>query len=97
MSLQPHQIVKTAIITEESQIQIAKSNQYTFRVNPKANKQQIRYAIESIFPEVKVVRVNTMQYDGKLRRQFSSTRAGRRPAWKKAIVTLRDGDKIDLI
>jgi large subunit ribosomal protein L23 len=97
MSLAPYQIIKTPIITEESQIQSVKGNQYTFKVNPNANKHQIREAIESIFPNVKVVRVNTMNYEGKMRRQFVSRTAGRRASWKKAIITLREGDRIDLI
>jgi len=97
MNLQPHQIIKAPMITEESQIQTAKAGQYTFRVNPDANKRQIRDAIEAIFPDVHVVRVNTMNYEGKLRRQFGSRRAGRRSAWKKAIITLREGETIELI
>lgn len=97
MSLEAYQIVKTPIITEESQIQTVKGNQYTFRVNPVANKKQIREAVETIFPNVKVLRVNTMNYEGKMRRQFVSKSAGRKSSWKKAIVTLRPGDTIDLI
>ena len=97
MKLEPHQIIKTPIVTEESQIQTGKANQYTFRVAPKANKAQIRAAVEMVFPEVKVVRVNTMNYDGKLRRIMGSRRVGRTSKWKKAIVTLREGDSIDLI
>ena len=97
MSVDAHHIIKSPIITEESQIQTAKGNQYTFRVDSKANKIQIRHAGEDVFPDVKVVRVNTMNYEGKMRRQFGSRQVGRRSNWKKAIVTLRDGDKIDLI
>jgi len=97
MSLDPHQIVKSPVLTEESQIQTRKGNQYTFKVDSKANKLQIRHAVEAIFPGVHVTGVNTMNYEGKLRRQFGSRRVGRRANWKKAIVTLRTGDKIDLI
>lgn len=97
MSLSPYQIVKRPIITEEAQIQAAKGQQYTFCVVPDANKNQIRDAIEAIFPDVKVTRVNTMNYDGKLRRQMGSRKTGRRSKWKKAIVTLRAGDSIELI
>lgn len=95
--LSPYQIVKSPLITEESQIQTMKGPQYTFSVTPGANKHQIREAIEAIFPDVHVVRVNTMNYDGKVRRQIGSRKVGRRPKWKKAIVTLRDGDSIELI
>lgn len=98
MSTLPHQIVIAPILSEESQIQTAKGAQYTFRVAPKANKRQIAEAIEAIFPEVKVRRVNTMNYQGKTRRVLSRSRkVGRKASWKKAIVTLREGDKIDLI
>jgi large subunit ribosomal protein L23 len=97
MSLSPYQIVKRPIITEEAQIQTAKGAQYTFCVVPDANKNQIRDAIEAIFPEVKVTRVNTMNYDGKTKRQMGSRKTGRRSKWKKAIVTLRAGDSIELI
>lgn len=97
MKLNPHQIIKSPIVTEESQIQTTKANQYTFRVAPAANKAQIRQAVEASFPEVKVVRVNTMNYDGKLRRIMGSRRVGRTSKWKKAVVTLREGDSIDLI
>ena len=97
MSMHPHFIVQRPIITEESQIQLGKGSQYTFRVNPRANKIQIREAIEALFPNVKVVRVNTMNYEGKLKRQQNSRTPGRKAGWKKAIITLRTGDKIELI
>ena len=95
--LSPYQIVNRPLITEESQIQTMKGPQYTFSVAPSANKNQIREAIEAIFPDVKVVRVNTMNYDGKVKRQLGSRKVGRRSKWKKAIVTLRDGDSIEMI
>jgi len=66
-------------------------------VHPEANKQQIKEAIEIQFPEVHVVSVNTMNYQGKLRQHMRSRRVGRRSQWKKAIVTLRRGDVIELI
>ena len=99
MRVDPHKIIERPIITEEAQIQVAKANQYTFRVNPKATKGQIRDAIEQIFQAsgIKVVSVNTMNYQGKIRNRMGSHRAGRRASWKKAIVTLRAGDKIELI
>ena len=97
MSISANHIIVAPIITEELQIQTRKGAQYTFRVSPDANKRQIAQAIEEIFPEVKVRRVNTMNYDGKIKRMAMSRRVGRRPKWKKAVVTLREGDKIDLI
>lgn len=97
MSVQAHMILVRPVITEESQIQTRKGNQYTFRVRSEANKNEIKEAIEAQFPDVQVVSVNTMNYDGKVRNQFRRGRAGRRTGWKKAIVTLRKGDVIELI
>jgi large subunit ribosomal protein L23 len=97
MKLEPHQIILSHIITEESQIQLRKANQYTFRVPPAANKVQIRDAVESLWKGVKVVSVNTINCEGKTRRSQTTRRVGRKSDWKKAIVTLRQGDKIDLI
>ena len=72
-------------------------NKYAFEVERRANKIEIRKEIENRF-EVKVVNIQTMNMRGKMRQQM--TRAGRffgrRPDWKKAIVTLAEGDKIDL-
>ncbi|HOJ68062.1 MAG TPA: 50S ribosomal protein L23 [Candidatus Hydrogenedentes bacterium] len=99
MKIDPYQIVERPIVTEEAQIQIARANQYTFRVRPWATKSQIRDAIEEIFKKdgIRVVSVNTMNYAGKVRNRLGRRNPGRRPAWKKAIVTLRPGDKIELI
>ena len=97
MSIEAHHIVKSPIITEESQIQGTKGPQYTFRVVANANKHQIREAIEEIFPEVKVRRVNTMNYKGKAGQRSNRGAQGMKSKWKKAIVTLRDGDSIELI
>ncbi len=91
----PYYIVKAPILTEESTIQTQTRNQYAFRVDPDANKSQIRDAIEKMFPGVKVVRVNTLNYEGKMKRV--GRYRGRRPNWKKAYVTLRPGDTIDLL
>ena len=97
--LEYHKIIDRPIVTEESQILRENGNHYVFRVNPKANKRQIKEAIEEMFrkEEVKVVAVNTMNCRGKTRRQISTRSTGRRPHWKKAIVTLRKGDAIELI
>lgn len=95
MSTNPYYIIKAPVITEESTIQTQTRNQYVFRVDPKANKCQIRDAIEKMFPTVKVMGVNTLNYEGKLKRQ--GRYKGRRANWKKAYVTLRAGDTIELI
>lgn len=95
MRQDPYYIIKAPIITEESTIQQSAKKQYVFRVDPKANKKQIREAIQAMFPEVRVASVNTMNYAGKIKRLGRF--AGRRPNWKKAVITLREGDQIDLL
>ena len=69
-------------------------NQYTFEVDPRANKTQIRIAVEQLF-EVKVVRVNTMHVSGKLKRVGSGP-LGFTRSWKKAIVTLDQDSSIQM-
>ncbi|MFA6244902.1 MAG: 50S ribosomal protein L23 [Candidatus Hydrogenedentales bacterium] len=94
MKTDPFYIVKRPILTEESTIQTTTKNKFVFCVDPHANKNQIRDAIETMF-KVKVLAVNTMNYDGKLRRRGRFV--GRKADWKKAVVTLRQGDTIDLM
>jgi large subunit ribosomal protein L23 len=94
MSRNPHEIIKAPVITEESTIQSETRNQYVFRVDPCANKPEIRDAIERLF-NVRVVSVNTCNYAGKRRRR--GLQYGRTANWKKAVVTLHEGDSIDLI
>jgi ribosomal protein L23 len=69
-------------------------NQYTVVADPRANKTQIRQAVQDLF-KVKVTKVNTLNVRGKFRRQRTK-QAGQTSNWKKAIVTLKDGDKIIL-
>ena len=69
-------------------------NQYTVVADRRANKTEIRQAVQELF-KVKVTKINTLNVHGKLRRQ-RTYQAGRAPDWKKAIVTLKDGDKIVL-
>jgi large subunit ribosomal protein L23 len=88
------EIIKTVRMTEKGTAQSEKFNQYSVVADRRANKIQIRHAIEELF-KVKVVRVNTLNVDGKLRRQRTA-QAGKAPDWKKAIVTLKKGDKIVL-
>ncbi len=94
-SSHPYFVIKSPVLTEESTIQTSAMNKYTFKVDLRANKKQIREAIEKLF-NVKVAAVNTMNYMGKVRRRGKFT-PGRTPAWKKAVITLRDGYSIDLI
>jgi len=87
-------IIKTVRVTEKGTRQGEKFNQYTVVADPRANKVQIRQAVQELF-KVKVVRVNTLNVRGKARRQRTA-QAGKTNDWKKAIVTLKDGDKIVL-
>ena len=88
------EIIKTARLTEKGTRQGENYNQYTVVADRRASKGQIRQAVQELF-KVKVERVNTMNVRGKLRRQRTH-QAGRAPNWKKAIVTLKKGDKIIL-
>ncbi len=88
------EIVKTVRLTEKGTRQGDKLNQYTVVADRRANKLQIRQAVQELF-KVKVIRVNTLNVRGKARRQ-RTTQAGKAADWKKAIVTLKEGDKITL-
>ena len=91
---EPHNVIQTASLTEKSTLMSEKQNKYVFRVSPRANKIQIKSAIERLFQK-KVIDVNTCNYAGKEKRVRGPI--GRRPRWKKAIVTLAEGEKIELI
>ena len=87
------EIVRTPVVTEKSTMASEESNKFTFIVRRDANKLEIKQAVEEIFG-VHVLEVRTMNNHGKVKRL--GFRKGRRPDWKKAIVTLRKGDRIDL-
>ncbi|NLK50043.1 MAG: 50S ribosomal protein L23 [Candidatus Cloacimonetes bacterium] len=89
--IHPRNIIIAPIITEKSSYQIGSNNTYTFKVSMNANKIEIKKAIEHVFA-VKVLAVNTVRMMGKPKRLGRYN--GKRPDWKKAIVTLREGDKI---
>ena len=88
------EIIKTVRLTEKGTRQGENFNQYTVVADPRANKTQIRHAVQELF-KVKVTKVNTLNVRGKYRRQRTK-QAGQAPNWKKAIVTLKEGDKIVL-
>ena len=92
--MQSFEIIKTVRLTEKGTRQSEKYNQYTVVADPRANKTQIRKAVQELF-KVKVTRVNTLNVRGKFRRQ-RTTQAGQSSNWKKAIITLKEGDKISL-
>jgi large subunit ribosomal protein L23 len=89
----PRSIVRKALITEKGTVMRETRNQYHFEVARDANKIEIKRAIESIFA-VKVDEVRTMQVRGKVKRQ--GRWLGKRSDWKKAIVTLKPDQKIEL-
>lgn len=90
-----HDHIQTVILTEKATLLSEKLNKYVFRVSPAANKIQIKRAVEAIFKK-KVVSVNTANFAGKKKRERKAD-FGRRPHWKKAVVTLKAGDKLDLV
>ncbi|GBD23891.1 50S ribosomal protein L23 [bacterium HR29] len=90
--IHPYSVLRRPIITEKSTA-LAAQNKYVFEVDPRANKAQIKEAVEIAFG-VRVKAVNTMNVRGKARR--FGRRVTRQPDWKKAIVTLQPGDKIEL-
>ena len=94
MSRDPRQVLIRPLMTEKSMRQKEELNTVAFKVRPDANKVEIRTAVESVF-NVKVTAVRTASYEGKLKRMGRF--AGRRADWKKAVVTLAPGHKIDLI
>ncbi len=86
-----HQVIKGPIITEKTHMLKDMANKVTFRVDVKANKIEIRKALEELF-KVKVLAVNTVNMKGK--KKTMGRTEGVRSDWKKAIVTLAPGDKI---
>jgi large subunit ribosomal protein L23 len=86
-----HEIIKGPVMTEKASTQMA-GNKYSFRVNQRANKIAIKRAVEEAF-KVTVTDVNTATMRGKNKRV--RWQIGKTPDWKKAIVTLKEGDKIE--
>lgn len=90
--MEARDILIKPIVTEKSKA-LMEERKYTFRVPLSATKIQIRQAVEQIF-KVKVQAVNTMRYEGKMKRLGRTQ--GRRSDWKKAVVTLKPGETIEL-
>jgi len=93
MSKDARDIVRRALLTEKGVRLRETANRYMFEVDTKANKIEIRKAIEEIF-SVEVAHVRTLNFNGKPKRM--GRWAGRRAAWKKAVVTLKPGQTIEL-
>jgi large subunit ribosomal protein L23 len=87
-----YSVITSPLVTEKATLVNGTGNQVVFRVLPSANKSMIKTAVETLF-KVKVEKVRTIQYLGKERRVGKSI--GRKSAWKKAYVTLAEGDRID--
>ena len=90
-------IIKPIVTEKQTQISEKYPNRVGFLVSPDANKFEIKAAIEELY-EVNVVKVNTMNYDGKRKSRYTKSGliSGKEPAFKKAIVTLKEGEVIDL-
>lgn len=93
MAREIFEVLKRPLLTEKSLAQKETDNKYSFEVAPNANKAEIRHAVEKLF-KVNVTKVTTVSMKGKLHRvgRFE----GKRPDWKKAVVTLKAGQKIDV-
>jgi large subunit ribosomal protein L23 len=90
--MMPNEIIIRPLITEKTSIQKEMFNQVTFEVDRRANRIEVKRAIETIF-KVRVAGVKTMQITGKTKQRGRIT--GKRRDWKKAIVTLLPGERID--
>ncbi len=88
-----YQVVIKPLVTEKGTMMLSEGNWVTFRVHPDANKIEVREAIQKIF-NVSVLQVNTQIVRGK-RKRFGKT-MGQSKAWKKAMVQLKEGDKIEI-
>ena len=89
-------VIIKPIVTEKMTMLTEKLNRYGFKVNPDANKLQIKQAVEDMY-NVTVTDVNTANYDGKKKSRYTKSGliTGKTAAFKKAIVTLKEGDTID--
>jgi len=86
----PYDVIVNLLMTEKSAL-LKEQNQYAFKISPKASKVEVADAVEKIYG-VKVASVNVMNYSGKPKRSGRSPIAGRRANWKKAVVTLSEGE-----
>jgi large subunit ribosomal protein L23 len=92
LELEPHQVVLRPLVTEKGTHQSNRYNAYPFEVHAQATKEEIRHAVETLF-DVRVIKVRTQHRLGKPRRYRA--RSSHERAWKKAIVTLHDDDRIN--
>jgi large subunit ribosomal protein L23 len=92
MSLDARQVLISPVVSEKS-YSLIEDNKYSFRVHPEAHKTQIRQAVEELF-DVKVEAVNVVKVRPKPKRR--GFHRGQKPGWKKAVVQLREGDRIEI-
>lgn len=90
----PRSVILKPVISEKS-YDLIEANQYTFLVHPSASKPEIHDAVEAIF-DVKVLKVNTLNRQGKKVRNRRTGKVGQQASTKRAIVTLAEGDSIEL-
>ena len=93
MKLDMYNVIQEPLITEKITKETEKLHKYAFRVHPKASKKDVKSAVEKIF-NVHVTKVNTINNSGKWRRV--RYQPGKTASWKKAVVTVKAGEKIDI-
>lgn len=89
------QVIDTIQLSEKATLLTETNNEYVFKVDPRANKLQIKEAVQKLFGK-KVVAVRTAKYDGKKKRERRAD-YGRTKQWKKAFVRLADGESIEFV
>lgn len=92
---EPHSVIKELLVTEKGTRLSEGENQYLFKVALDANKPDIKRSVEALF-KVQVEKVNTMNQSGKRKRE-RTMKYGRTARWKKAVVTLKEGQTIELV
>ena len=93
--MNPYKVIIRPVDTEKTRYQASELGQYVFEVDRNANKIEVKRAIESIF-EVDVVSVNVMNVAAKASKRRGRRRVMRRPQWKKAVVTLAEGQRLSV-
>jgi large subunit ribosomal protein L23 len=93
--MHPYDILKRPVITEKSNFQSDVLGQYTFEVDRRVNKHQVKQAVEAVF-DVTVERVRIINVPAKRARRYGRREVVRKPGWKKALVTLKPGDRIEI-
>ena len=93
--MNPYEVIIRPLDTEKTRYQAAQLRQYTFEVDRRANKVEVKLAIETIF-EVDVLAVNVVNVPAKASRRYGRRRVMRRSPWRKAVVTLAEGQRLDV-